>query len=682
MPGERLLVDAHRRRCGPYTAAGAVLNALVPGALERRPDLVAAHDIEIRSAAPDLRHLVPARRRSIADGLPRPQRILVPAPRRTLRIANGLAEFLRDHLRDRGSDGPRALVVEQADEADHTDWEFLVVLLRRLDPALLTLVVCAAEPGPDLAAALERYAEPLRPAEQDGPPAVPGEDYVELDGTCEAPAVREPYELMSPRERARRHRERSDALTATGRTAPRLGAIPYHLERCHLERCHPEHGGDPRALIDAFAFAVERCLAEGFHHAAAELGERALRIIERESDPEAWWRILHSTASALGATEREEAARALLDLARREIVDPVHRATAAYATAMLLVRHHDLDRRDIGEALAWINEAVALTSLLPDRRLRAFHLGFDLNGKALVESRRGRLTEAYRLVQEAIELADRDLAPGEHPIHRLVLLANRAQLTAMLGRPAEALPDLTAAIEADPRYPDYYLDRGNLLYRLGRHDEALADYEAAMRLSPPFPEPYYNRAEIRFAAGDHEGALADLDHALELDPEFALAYVNRAGLLAAAGRYGEARADAERGLALDPGDTHLLCVLGQVEAAEGRHAEARMALDAALDRDPGLTAAWVTRGVLAFESGDPEGAVADLTHAVELGEEATQPCATLLTALFNRGIALRALGRREEARDDLLRALELAPDDVDVRRALDEGEGVRTTTAR
>ncbi|WP_235558107.1 tetratricopeptide repeat protein [Sphaerimonospora mesophila] len=675
MPGEHLLVDAHRRRCGPYTAAGAVLNALVPGALERRPDLVAAHDIEIRSAAPDLCHLVPARRRSIAAGLPRPQRILVPAPRRTLRIANGLAEFLRDHLRDRGSAGPRALVVEQADEADHTDREFLIVLLRRLDPALLTLVVCAAEPESDLAAALERYAEPLRPREQDGPPAVPGQDYVELDGSCDAPAVREPYERMSPGERARRHRERSDALTATGRVAPRLGAIPYHLERCHRE-----HGGDPRELIDAFAFAVEHCLAEGFHHAAAELGERALRVIERESDPEAWWRILHSTASALGATEREEAARALFDLARREIADPVERATAAYATAMLLVRHHDLGRRDTDEALAWINEAVALTSLLPDRRLRAFHLGFDLNGKALVESRRGRLTEAYRLVQEAIELADRDLAPGEHPIHRLVLLANRAQLTAMLGRPEEALPDLTAAIEADPEYPDYYLDRGNLLFRLGRHDEALADYEAAMRLSPPFPEPYYNRAEIRFAAGDHEGALADLDHALELDPEFAVAYVNRAGLLAAAGRYGEARTDAERGLGLDPGNAHLLCVLGQVEAAEGRHAEARRALDAALDRDPRLTAAWVTRGALAFESGDPEGAVADLTHAVELGEDATPPCAMLLTALFNRGIALRALGRREEARDDLLRALELAPDDVDVRRALDEGEGGRATT--
>ncbi|WP_405086726.1 tetratricopeptide repeat protein [Microbispora sp. NBC_01389] len=652
-------IDAHRRRCGPYTAAGALLHALVPRALEHRPDLVSAHDIEIRAAAPDLCDVVPARRQSIAAALPRTQRILVPAPRRTLRIANGLAEFLRDYP----ARGPRALVVEQVDHADHTDRELLTVLLRRLDPALLTLVVCAADPDPELAAALERYAE-RRVAKRDYVTEGDAEgdaegDYVEFDGTCDAPSVREPYERASPGERARRHRERADALAATGLVAPRLGAIPYHRERCHLEQ-----GGDPRAMIDAFAFAVDRCLTEGFHHAAAELGERALRIIEREAGPEAWWRILHGTASALGATEREEAARALFDRARREIVDPKDRATAAYATAMLLVRHHDPARRDADEALAWINEAVALTSLLPDRRLRAFHLGFDLNGKALVESRRGRLTEAYRLVEEAIELAERDLDPGEHPIHRLVLRANRAQLSVLLGRPHEALADLTAAVEADPEYPDYYIDRGNLLCRLGRHDEAAADYETPMRVSPPFPEPYYNRAEIRFAEGDHEGALADLDYALELDPGFALAYVNRAGLLAAAGEYGRAREDVELGLALDPGNAHLLCVLGQVEAAEGRHAEARKALDAALDRDPALASAWAARGALAFETGDPEGAVADLTRALGLGEDAA--------LLFNRAVALRALGRREPARADLLRAADLAPDDVDVRQALED----------
>ncbi|WP_155346217.1 tetratricopeptide repeat protein [Acrocarpospora pleiomorpha] len=570
-------IDAHRSG-GPYTVAAALLAVLVP---EARPELVARHDIEIRAAAPDLRDLVPARRLTLATRVPEAERILVPAPRRTLRLANGIAEFVRDHLEKAG---PVALVVENVHEADHTDSELLGVLLRRLDPATLTVVVCTPVAEPPLAAALPLHVE-----------SVPG---------------------------------------AGGPSAHTWPAPTPDL--------------------------VRRYVAEGFHHAAAEAGTRALE--RAQVDTEDWWALVHRTAGALAATDREDDARALFDLARRESTDPVNRATAAYATAMLLTRHHDPEKRDIEEARAWINEAVTITRLLPDRRVRAFHLGFDLNGKALIETRLGRHHSALRLVQEAIELADRDLEPGEHAIHRLVLRANRAQLTVLLGDPAAALADLDAVIEADPGYPDYYIDRGNLLYRLGRSADAAADYETAMRVGPPFPEAHYNRAEIRFADGDHAGALADLDYAIELDPGFVDAYANRAGLLVAIGEFDRARADARLGLALNPRNAYLLCALGQAEAATARYAEARKAYDAAVFHDPGLAAGWASRGELAFELGDPEGAIADLTRAIELADDAA--------LRFNRAIALRSVGRHERAQADLLRAAELDPADEDVREAL------------
>ncbi|MFD2349280.1 tetratricopeptide repeat protein [Nonomuraea ferruginea] len=326
---------------------------------------------------------------------------------------------------------------------------------------------------------------------------------------------------------------------------------------------------------------------------------------------------------------------------------------------MLLVRHHDPGRRDPEEALAWINQAVALTSLLPDRRERAFHLGFDLNGKALVQVRLGRAGEAMRLVQEAIDLGERDLAPG-HPIHRLVLRANRAQLLAVLGDPEAALADLDAAVAADPGYPDYYVDRGNLRYRLGRLDEAEADYESAMRAGPPFPEPYYNRSEVRYGRGDLAGALADLDHAVELDPGFTDAYVNRAGLLVAMDEFDRAKADVER----DPGNPFLLSVLGQIETAQGNLVGARKAFDSALERAPELAAAWAGRGALAFEEGDAHAAVADLTRAVELEDGAE--------VRFNRAYALRSLGDVEAARADLRHAAALAPEDDQIGEALAE----------
>jgi tetratricopeptide (TPR) repeat protein len=590
-------VDANRRLRGPYTAGGAIVSALAPIA---RPELVTRYDIELRAMAPDMRELVPARRQSAAMHLPSAERILVHAPRRTLRLSNGLAEFIREYLAETG---PRTLVVENIHEADPTDLELLAVLKRRIGPKLLTVVT--------------------------GGQAVPDD-------------------LLGQDE----HDARADELEREGTIGARLGAIPYHRE----------HGSDPQRALEAYRFAVEWCLEAGCHDAVVELGRRALRLADPSTEHDLWWRLLHSTATALSSLDREEESETLFELARRESICPSVHASAAYSTGMLKVRHHDPVQRDLNAGLAWVNQAIAISTLLPDPRDRAFKLGFDLNGRALVEVRLGRPAKALELVQEAVELAERDLLPGEHPIHRLVLLANRAQLTIMLGRPEEALEDLNAVIAADPGYPDYYIDRGNLLHRLGRLDAAIADYETAMRVGPPFPEPYYNRAEIRFSTGDHRGALSDLDHALELDPEFVDGLANRAGLLVAFGEYGKARVDAETGLALDSANPYLLCALGQVEMAEGRHRKARVAFDQALELSPSLAAAWANRGMLAFEMGDPEGAVSDFTHALEPGADPA--------LLFNRAMALRATGRDEEAVADLTRAMELAPDDDDIRRAL------------
>lgn len=547
-----IFVDADRRLRGPYTLAAALLEALVPDAPQ---ELVAAHDIEINTAAPHLG--VPLTRRSLAASLPRPQRILIPGARRTLRVANGLAEFVRDHLRGAG---PVRLTVANLDEADPTDAELVRVLRRRVPGELLEIVRGPSAPG-------------------------------------------------------------------------------------------------DRTLVNDF----DRYRDEGFHHAMAESGLAALRGMQYDADPEAWQVLVQRVAGALEAVDREDEARELYDRSRRLSTDPKHRATIAYGTAMLLVRHHDRARRDPEQALAWINEAVTITSLLPDPAERAFHLGFDLNGKALVEVRRGRFAEALTLVEEAIALAEQHLG-GVHPIHRLVLYANRAQLMALAGRIREALADYATAIEADPGYPDYYLERGNLLHKLGRMDEALADFEQVIRLSPPFPEAHYNRAEVRYARGDLDGALADLDHAVELDPEFAPAYVNRSGLHAAIGEYGKAADDVARGLELDPGNPYLLCVRGQVKAATGRTREARAAYDAALAADHELAPAWAGRAELAFQEGDHAGALADLGAAIKLEETAA--------LLFNRAVVLRAAGRAEEARQDLLRAAELDPADEEIRRAL------------
>ncbi|MFB4282446.1 tetratricopeptide repeat protein [Nonomuraea sp. MTCD27] len=535
------LIDAHRRPRGPYTVAAALLRNLVPPALERSAELVAAHDIEILAAAPELAGLVPAGRVTIEAGLSDEERILVPAPRRTLRLANGLAEFVRDAVPP-----GRAIAVCNGDAADPTDTELLDVMMRRIPPATLAITVYSGGPEP-------------------------------------APDARDADELWA---------------------------------------------------------VVDRCMREGFLHAVAELGERGMARTEPGSAR--WWRFAQRTATALGGLGRTAEAREVWDRVRQGSQDPAMHAAAAYGTAMLDARHPDPARRDLTRARAWINEAIAISTLLPDPAERAFKLGFDRNGLALIELRHGRLGAALSLVESAIELAGE---LGErHPVHRMVLLANRAQLLAALGHTKEALEDYGAAIRIDPAFPDYYLERGNLLFRLGRHEEALADFERAMRAGPPLPEAHYNRAELCTVRGDVDAALDDLGRVIELDPGYLDAYINRAGLLAASDRDAEARADVEAGLALAPGNPHLLTVLGQIETSAGRYDAAEAALNLAVDRAPALASAWGNRGVLRYAMGDLEGSVADLTRAIDL-----QPQPDLYA---NRAVALRALGRHPEADAD------------------------------
>lgn len=538
-------IDGHRRPHGPYTVASALLHRLVPEALERSPELVAAHDIEIRAAAPGLADLVPVTRETIDARLTDDERILVPAPRRTLRLANGITEFVREAV-PHGT----TLVVCNGAQADPTDAELLDVMTRRIAPEVLEIVVYAGGPEP------------------------------------------------------------------------------------------PEDRRGPEELWPV----VDRCLREGFLHAVAELGARGLARTEPGGEP--WWRFAQRTATALGGLGRVDEARRVWQRVRGASQDPAVHAACAYGLAMLDARHQDPARRDLAAARQWINTAVAVSTLLPDPYERAFKLGFDRNGLALVELREGRPEAALALVDSALDLA-REL--GErHPVHRMVLRANRARLLAVLGRVKEALADYGAAIALDPGFPDYYLDRGNLLAGLGCQDEALADYESAMRAGPPLPEAHYNRAELRIARGDLDGALADLGRVIDLDPSCLDAYINRAGLLAGLERDEEAWRDVTAGLALAPGNPHLLAVLGQLETAAGRLAEARRALDRAVEAAPWLAAAWGNRGVLRFEAGDLEGAVEDLSQAIGL-----EPQPDLYA---NRAVALRALGREAEAAADEERA--------------------------
>lgn len=203
-----------------------------------RPELVTAHEVELLTVAPELRELIPANLETLTSLAVPEERTRFYSRWRTLRIAHGLQEFLRELLESDGA-GTRSLVVEDLDHADPTDTEFVSVLLRRTDPALLTVVaggtaalLVPAPPDPGVepgTPAGENLAEVLaRHCRRADAPHIPAPEstenaesvharaarYVEGDATDDDPAALAAYESLDAAERRELHDRRADALAA------------------------------------------------------------------------------------------------------------------------------------------------------------------------------------------------------------------------------------------------------------------------------------------------------------------------------------------------------------------------------------------------------------------------------------------------------------------------------------
>ena len=136
-------------------------------------------------------------------------------------------------------------------------------------------------------------------------------------------------------------------------------------------------------------------------------------------------------------------------------------ARSYYLLAMLHARF--LPQRDLDRAATYLERALDLLpgAGLPDEE-RHFLTAFTMNGLAFVRLRQGRPEEAVRLCREAIALLDAHLRPHQHRLHRSVLLYNIAQVYAVSGPYEEALRYLSAALDVDPNYAEYYQERGSV----------------------------------------------------------------------------------------------------------------------------------------------------------------------------------------------------------------------------
>jgi tetratricopeptide (TPR) repeat protein len=608
VPDATVRVDAHRHRCGPYSAAGALARALVPAIDDAA--LLQRHDIELLAVAPSLAASLPDGRATLTSSARPEERTRFYPGARTARVAHGLIDLLNELVA--ATDEDWTVVVDHVDHADATDAEWLGHLVRRAHPRLHVVLTARTADLPDeLAAAVFRWAQvEISPA--DPPDVLPPDAaarFVASDGTDER--WRPAYDAASPATRAALHDARADHLVASGDAAATLGAIPYHRVR----------GSDPLgAGVDALLAAVEHCVLMGFYAAVIDLGRQALDLLDWDRRPEDCWLVVAKVTTALTALDRPDEAADLYDLAAASSTLPSVHLQASYGRAMLYTRFYDDARLDHRRAKAHINTAIAISAQLPDAERRSFNLTFNENGLALIEMHLGDVAEALRLVTAGLDRLDAELGPDEQGLHRSVLRYNRALLLTRIGPPETALAEYELLLRADPHHSEYYVERAAIHRRLGDVDAAIDDYVAAIRLSPPYPEPHFNLADALLERGDEDAALAHLDRALDLDPDLVDAYVTRAGVRQARGDVDGALADVAAGLALDPTSAELRCLDGLLLLGVGELPDALLAFDAAIEADPALVAAWANRAAARFEAGDLLGAVGDLDAAIALDD--------------------------------------------------------------
>ena len=241
------------------------------------------------------------------------------------------------------------------------------------------------------------------------------------------------------------------------------------------------------------------------------------------------------------------------------------------------------------------------------------------------------------------------------------------------------------------------------LIQRSRPDAALERLRAACALAPADSSAHFLCGVALHALGQLGDAVEAFDTAAALDPSNRDAAIAPLGLLCALGRVDEACGRCDRLIAATPEDPDLRFTAGLVHEARGELAAAVGCYDAALVRDPRHRPSRLNRGLALTRLGRLEEAyannraaadayplladshynLAEVALALRRYPEALEACARSLAlapshlgALFDKSLALGALGRFVDAAEAWAAARAVDAKAVDARWASVSGHAI------
>lgn len=214
-----------------------------------------------------------------------------------------------------------------------------------------------------------------------------------------------------------------------------------------------------------------------------------------------------------------------------------------------------------------------------------------------------------------------------------------------------ALRAYNQAFNCGFRTAQLYYHRGEAKLNLGRPSEAVIDLSKSIEMEPGRDWVWSTRGVAYEDLGDRRRARSDVLKAIELNPNRSTNYEKLASLNIALGALPAARRAMDKAIALQPEVPDYRALRAHIAFDMGDRKTCEEDIAKALVKDPTNAAALKLRGKLNLRQDQPEQALADMVSADEINRDLAGGAKTMLTAEAARSALSKALAQYKNMRN-------------------------------
>ncbi|NJO29870.1 MAG: tetratricopeptide repeat protein [Richelia sp. SL_2_1] len=200
------------------------------------------------------------------------------------------------------------------------------------------------------------------------------------------------------------------------------------------------------------------------------------------------------------------------------------------------------------------------------------------------------------------------------------LYNEKQELLKNLKRYAEAEAAINKAIDLNPRTA-FYNNRGLIYKEQKKWELTLANFNKAIEINPQYADAYINRGNLYYEQKQWELALDNFNKTIEINPRYAQAYINRGNLYYEQKQWELALANFDKAIEINPKYAQVYNNRGILYKDQKQWELAFANFDKAIEINPQYAEAYISRGVLYKEQKKWKLALADYTKAIEINPQ-------------------------------------------------------------